>query len=1299
MIDPVGAFQEVRENFLLYLRTAFGTQFPSMEKERERLMRMPGAIHQEPWIEPLPQFMSSGKKIGALAREDAPGLAIEDKRDLAEFASRGLLGDFELYTHQLEMLNRALAGQNAVVTAGTGSGKTEAFLLPLFAYLLRESRNWTAPNPEHPHLNDWWRNQAWLDSCNPVVGNAHRLQRSYRVPQRSHETRPAGVRALVLFPMNALVEDQLTRLRRALDSEQAREWLAQSRGGNRIYFGRYTGSTPVPGHEVNQHGNPNKTKIEELLREMAKADRAFRAAAQYAHDQQDREVLNFFPQLDGAEMRSRWDMQDSPPDILITNYSMLSIMLMREEDENVFARTQEWLRQDGSVFHLIVDELHLYRGTSGTEVAYLLRLLLSRLGISPDSPKLRILAASASLDPTDAASIRFLSEFFGTRWTAEQIIPGTQASVSSPVPMDELPVAPFTALAVAAQRKDPSALTAACHLLTTSLGFPSDPANELPSLRRALESSSLGHRMLAACQGPQGTRAVALSHFAKALFGERSSASLTEGVRGLLVARGLCGVNTERSSLPAFRFHWFFRNIEGLWACTMPGCQCEQEVPDDGRPAGRLFVGSAPILCGNPNAEHRVLELLYCEQCGTVLFGGSRLTLPDNRGWELLPTEPDIEGIPDKQAARFVERRSYRAFGIFWPDGAAGLNPDATGPWNHAAGTNIPQRNAQARWSRASLDVRSGLVVLGEQDPVAPDGHWLRGHLFHLPNPPSEEDLERLSALPSVCPNCAADYSRRVYRRSPIRGFRTGFSKVSQLLSKELFYQLPETDRRKLVVFSDSREDAAGIANGIERLHYADLVRQITFDELRSLAIDEPALLSDLENTGAAEGSESRRFAKRNPAQTELLLRLIRLAARPLPDDLEAEDLEPIRERRDRAQAVIDSIRERGTTRVVPLRVLFEGSENPQEPGELIQRLKGLGVNPAGQDVLYQEFYYDDAFQHWTKLFDFTSIEGGWKNDLSPGALNRRDNMLRAKVTSEICDVLFSRLYFGFEAAGLGLACIRLAPERLVELADQSGLPTDHFENVCNSCLRILGELYRYPQVPQTYPLNAWPDWNDARAKLRNYVRACATKGGGGENQLRASIFEAICINSQHQNFTINPRYLWVRIALPRDPVWTCRACRRPHLHSSGGVCTNCLADLTEAPDQTCTDLHKRNYYAREAVDGRPPLRLHSEELSAQTDDQAERQRHFRNVVVNLGDEQRELHSQRRHHRHPERDHDDGGRGRHRGSPCRVPREHAADAIQLPATRRQSGPPRPSLLCCSHSLPRQKSRRVLLPIS
>ena len=221
-----------------------------------------------------------------------------------------------------------------------------------------------------------------------------------RVVQRGHETRPAAIRALLLYPLNALVEDQLVRLRVALDSRVARAWLDTHRLGNRIYFGRYTSRTPIPG---GRQGAAGQLRAE--LRDLARD-----AAAVAGSD-----ASLFFQTLDegGAEMWSRWDMQDHPPDLLITNYSMLNIMLMRSVEAGIFDQTRAWLAADrNNIFYLVVDELHSYRGTPGTEVAYLLRVLLDRIGLASDSIQLRIIASSASLDSGESGD-QYLEEFFG----------------------------------------------------------------------------------------------------------------------------------------------------------------------------------------------------------------------------------------------------------------------------------------------------------------------------------------------------------------------------------------------------------------------------------------------------------------------------------------------------------------------------------------------------------------------------------------------------------------------------------------------------------------------------------------------------------------------------------------------------------------------------------------------------------------------------------------------------------------------------------------------------------------------
>jgi DEAD/DEAH box helicase domain-containing protein len=1202
MIDPVRCFEQIRENAILYVKTAFGTAFPSLEEEREALLRTPGVFNQEPWIEPLPRYHTV-KKIGDLSATDVPGLSAEERKDFVALASSGLVGDYKLFSHQIEMLRKNASGLNTVVTAGTGSGKTESFLLPLFAYLAKESRNWEAPSPKPAHRDDWWNDADWQEECkNTGV--------SCRVPQRKGENRAAAIRALILYPMNALVEDQMTRLRRALDSQEARDWCNLHREGNRIYFGRYNGNTPVAGQEFQQDGKPNSRKLAELIKELRSLEKAAKIAKKHAEETGNDEIVSFFPRLDGAEMRNRWDMQNSPPDILISNYSMLSIMLMRDIDSQIFEKTREWLKRPGSVFHLIVDELHLYRGTAGTEVAYLLRLLLSRLGLKPGHPKLRILASSASLEPDDPKSLEYLKQFFGTAWSADQVITGTEVLVPEPSGSHSLPV---DALVEFARANDEGGCSAdVINALSEAFGVTPREAPPIKNLEQALNSLKyqLAARLIKGCSGSGQVRAVPISELGKALFGsERDEATRSLAMRGLLIARGLA----KESSLPAFRFHWFFRNIEGLWACIMPGCSCT----GDPRTVGKIFPNSR-ILCTSETTPHRVLELLYCEQCGTVLIGGNRLTLPNNKGWELLAGEPNLEGLPDKQVARFLEKRTYDEFGIFWPNGDQSLSEGAVSWHQHSLNGDSRKGN----WRRASLDVNSGQVVLKPEVPTVPEGNWVPGYMYVLSG--STDIHQEFSALPSVCPRCDTNYTQRQLRQSPIRGFRTGFAKMSQLLAKELFYQLEKGESRKLVVFSDSREDAASISNGIERLHYRDLVREAMYDQLSQLLL-EARFATDIADHGEPCATDSKSFLSSKPERASELDDLVKSATTDVDSKLPSHHKKALEALRLDAQLSLEKLRGEATAKAIPLRLLFEGRQDVSDPGGLIRHMKSLGVNPGGNDIDYQFYYYEDRPNFWTKLFDFSDSQKCWAEDLSSEAQVIRDSELRRKVMSEICAVLFNRSYFGFESAGLGYPQLDIGPSAWKNAADIAGTSEEILRQVCASTLRILGDLFRYPQLPEPpYPTPDWPDWGSARALLVKFVTTCAAENALDKDLLLAAVWNATCEMGGHEYLKINPRRLYVRVASADDPVWICPHCTREHLHPSGGICTRCRHMLPGTPSITCADLHESNYYAHEAFIGRKPLRLHAEELTAQTDDQALRQRHFRNVIVNLGDEERE---------------------------------------------------------------------------
>ena len=96
-------------------------------------------------------------------------------------------------------------------------------------------------------------------------------------------------------------------------------------------------------------------------------------------------------------------MQKAAPDILITNYSMLEYMLLRPIERTIFEQTAQWLAcSQENYLTVVLDEAHMYRGSGGAEVAYLLRRLHSRLRVGRD--RIRYILTSASLGSTKEAN-------------------------------------------------------------------------------------------------------------------------------------------------------------------------------------------------------------------------------------------------------------------------------------------------------------------------------------------------------------------------------------------------------------------------------------------------------------------------------------------------------------------------------------------------------------------------------------------------------------------------------------------------------------------------------------------------------------------------------------------------------------------------------------------------------------------------------------------------------------------------------------------------------------------------------
>jgi len=253
-----------------------------------------------------------------LARDFALGhslkeLADSGKLDPEVLKARWPFGDGRLFIHQEKALETGKAGRPFVITTGTGSGKTEAFLLPIIDGIIRRKREGIR-----------------------------------------------GVQAIFLYPMNALANDQLERMRRLLRNTRLD-----------VSYGLYTGDSDAAAQSLREA--PAET-----------------------------------------ERTTRAQIRQHPPDIILTNYKQLEFLLVRKEDRSLFTP---------SLRYLVLDEVHSYRGALATEIACLIRRLKAHAGLTPGAlTVIGTSATVAAKAEGEKALAAFASTLFGETVRAEDII-------------------------------------------------------------------------------------------------------------------------------------------------------------------------------------------------------------------------------------------------------------------------------------------------------------------------------------------------------------------------------------------------------------------------------------------------------------------------------------------------------------------------------------------------------------------------------------------------------------------------------------------------------------------------------------------------------------------------------------------------------------------------------------------------------------------------------------------------------------------------------------------------------------
>lgn len=390
-----------------YLTSTYHISHPALVDLRDDLLSRTGAIAQEPYLESTARYAGSRSYVDLTLPDEVSGL-------LTRMGKQGLVFD-PPYDHQAQALELTLNApyRDLVVTTGTGSGKTETFLLPILGRLAQEAGK----------------------------------------GQTSFGTR--AVRALLLYPMNALVNDQLGRLRVLFGDNAVSRWFSDH-GGRPIKFARYTGRTLYPGRRSDdtakhrdrlqslrfyldlENRAVSDSEARELIGELRRrgkwpakpstaVDREDGVSSWYGTGRWkdgDNNWVRTIERPEDPELFLRHEAQEGIPDLLVTNYSMLEYMLLRPIERGIFQSTSEYYRANPSErLILILDEAHLYRGAQGTEVAMLIRRLRNRLELSLE--QLQIICTSASFSNPETART-FAAELAGKPSVGFSVLTGTK---------------------------------------------------------------------------------------------------------------------------------------------------------------------------------------------------------------------------------------------------------------------------------------------------------------------------------------------------------------------------------------------------------------------------------------------------------------------------------------------------------------------------------------------------------------------------------------------------------------------------------------------------------------------------------------------------------------------------------------------------------------------------------------------------------------------------------------------------------------------------------------------------------
>jgi len=799
-LDAVSAATTTRDSLVDYLLAAYPINDAALRRGFEELLRQPGTISQDPYLEGNQPY-EAGKTLRRLTEE-----GLLDQRMLKLFEA-----DRPLYAHQEAAVVAAVKDQaNIVVATGTGSGKTECFLIPMLQRLLQD------PRP--------------------------------------------GMQALILYPMNALVNDQVKRLRKLL--------CKQEQGPNLIRFGFYTSRT-----------EKTHAKAEEALRrELIGTERTELLSLFDAAEQERMEVLSLAELVEQAAARvmrvqaiSREEIWKTPPQILITNYSMLEHMLMRPKERgDIFESSKHFSM-------LILDEAHTYSGSTGTEVAMLLRRFKLSMGIDA-SGQIQAIATSASLGDPRQVGIKkkvcgFASQLFDEPFSEQYLIWGTRVSPDKRFgPTYEVDSCPDEELYEHYESLDIGSISESVEAAKEALkGLV--PSAQMQAAHKAagddvhvfLWHAFAGHPhirrlMKVLGNGPLPWTQVATSaelwSIPRSLDGDVEPEELPrvlKALSNLVQIVTSARLRPDEQPLVPVRLHLLYRSMEGLFACINPRCPGAPASDEHTRNVmgyGRLYLDRRTHCesCAGP-----VMELSSCRKCGEVY------SIAVNKANMLAEVPRAIENIEENESILVLTPVPRQ---LLSSDEETGEDDEVEEESTASEKVITLNGGYQLKPMLVTEDSGHWRVLETEASPSKTE-RLLSTEVFQLyryVKPKAKPETEGVDPSPNCCPGCGA----RRMRQTWMSRFTSFTDAPLSVVIDRLFDLLNESGHQplgtahdeaakiekpnsKILTFSDGRQDAAYFASDFQRSHTEFLYRQSIWRAFTGVSLNGKATVTKVE--------------------------------------------------------------------------------------------------------------------------------------------------------------------------------------------------------------------------------------------------------------------------------------------------------------------------------------------------------------------------------------------------------------------------------------------------------------------